>query len=425
MRIAAGIGSVLLAVLALWWLGRDLLPPGTVQFAAGGKGGGYWAIAEQYREILARDGIELEIIETSGSVENANLLSENGAQVALVQGGVRVPGSVETLGAVFYEPMFFIASADALIPRNPGLWRGLRIAEGGPGSGTAAAFEAFQASVGLDKAVNEHFPLGGAEAVAAVMSGKVDIAVFVAPLTAPYLEPLYANPDFVVLPLDHILAVSRGMPQTDVIILPAAGVSFDPVVPREDIEALGMIAHLVAREDLHPAVVDRLVMAAREIHSGADAITRSQQFPMSEAGSHARNAYAADLIDQGPNPLMSILPYWIVAQIGRVAILVLPVLFIILPLIRLLPDLYSWQMRSRVYRHYVRIREIDLAVHLAASEAEMDKLETQLNDADFEVAKLNLPASFRDRAYSARLHIDLVRRRIEQRRAEFSEHART
>ena len=185
-----------------------------------------------------------------------------------------------------------------------------------------------------------------------------------------------------------------------------------------------MIAHLVAREDLHPAIVDRLVMAAREIHSGADAITRSQQFPMSEAGSHARNAYAADLIDQGPNPLMSILPYWIVAQIGRVAILVLPVLFIILPLIRLLPDLYSWQMRSRVYRHYVRIREIDLAVHLAASEAEMDRLETQLNDADFEVAKLNLPASFRDRAYSARLHIDLVRRRIDQRRAEFAEHAR-
>lgn len=418
MRIAIGVTSVLLATLALWWLGRDLLPPKSVLFAAGGSGGGYWTIAEQYREILARDGIDVEIVETSGSVENARLLTDGGAQVALIQGGVQTANGLETLGAVFYEPMFFIASKDAVIPRNPGLWRGLRIAEGGPGSGTAAAFEAFQNSVGLVKELNEHFALGGADAVDAVMSGKVDISVFVAPLTAPYLEPLYDNTDFVVLPLDYILAVSRGMPQTDVITIPAAGVSFDPVVPRQSVEALGMIAHLVAREDTHPALVDRLVMAAREIHSGADAITRSQQFPSSEAGAHSRNAYASDLIDRGPNPLNSVLPYWIVAQIGRVAILILPLLFIIVPLLRTLPDVYSWQMRSRVYRHYARIREIDLAVQKAETIPELDELENALDEADDEVTGLQLPASFRDRAYSARLHIELVRRRIERSRIE-------
>ena len=423
MRIAIGIASVLLATLALWWLGRDLLPPRSVQFAAGSEGGGYWTIAQQYREILARDGIDVEIIETSGSVENAELLADGIAQVALIQGGIRTSGATETLGAVFYEPMFFVASVDAVIPRNPGLWRDLRIAEGGPGSGTAAAFEAFQTSVDLDREMNEHFPLGGDDAVDAVMSGKVDIAVFVAPLNAPYLGPLYESPEYVVLPLDYITAISRGMPQTDVIVVPAAGVSFDPVVPRMDVETLGMIAHLIAREDLHPALVDRLVMAAGEIHSGADAITRSQQFPMSEAGSHARNAYATDLIDQGPNPLIGVLPYWIVAQIGRVAILLLPVLFIIVPLFRALPSLYSWQMRSRVYRHYARIREIDLAVHLAASEAELDQLERDLDEADDAVTSITLPASFRDRAYSARLHIELVRRRIARRHEELAEHA--
>ena len=313
---------------------------------------------------------------------------------------------------------FFIASKDAEIPRNPGLWRDLKIAEGGPGSGTAAAFEAFQNSVGLVKELNEHFTLGGAAAVQAVMSGEVDISVFVAPLTAPYLEPLYDNPDFVVLPLDYILAVSRGMPQTDVIVIPAAGVSFDPVVPRQSVETLGMIAHLVAREGTHPALINRLVMAAREIHSGADAITRSQQFPSSEAGAHSRNSYAAELIDRGPNPLNSVLPYWIVAQIGRVAILLLPVLFIIVPLLRTLPDIYSWQMRSRVYRYYARIREIDLAVHRVETTSELDELEQALDQADDEVTDLQLPASFRDRAYSARLHIELVRRRIERFRTE-------
>lgn len=424
MRIAIGLGSVLLAVLALWWLGRDLLPPRSVQFAAGGSGSGYWAIAEQYKAVLARDGIEVEIVETSGSVENASLLAENGAQVALIQGGVQVPGNVETLGAVFFEPMFFIASRDAVIPRNPGLWRGLKIAEGGPGSGTVAAFNAFQTSVGLAKEMNEHFPLGGNDAVEALVSGSVDIAVFVAPLNAPYLEPLYADPEYVALPLDYITAVSRGMQQTDVITVPAAGVSFDPVVPHQDVETLGMVAHLVAREDIHPALVDRLVMAAREIHSGADAITRSAQFPSNEAGSLPKNAHAADLIEQGPNPLLSMLPYWIAAQIGRVAILVLPVVFIILPLIRTLPGLYAWQMRSRVYRHYSRIREIDLDVHLAGSPGELDELEQRLEDADLDLTGVKLPASFRDRAYSARLHIEHVRLRIERRRAEFAEQAR-
>lgn len=204
----------------------------TLRFAAGSAGGGYHAIAERYRDALARNGIDVRIVETSGSVENARLLAEGVAHVALLQGEIAAPDGTETLGAMFYEPLFVFARTGAPVPRNPGLWQGLTIAAGAPGSGTAAAFDAVERGTG--QSGNRRLPLlNGAKGVRLVA-------------------------------LDHIAAPSRRMPQAEVITLPAAGISFAPVVPAQDFPMLGMVAHLVADDGLHSSLVDRLVMAARD-----------------------------------------------------------------------------------------------------------------------------------------------------------------
>ena len=49
-------------------------PPRKISIGTGDKSGAYYALAQRYREILARDGVTLEIRSTAGSVENINLL---------------------------------------------------------------------------------------------------------------------------------------------------------------------------------------------------------------------------------------------------------------------------------------------------------------------------------------------------------------
>ena len=403
--------SVLAAGFVFYILARDLVPPKSLVFAAGSEGGGYWQIAERYREILARDGIEVTVLATAGSVENAALMSLGAADIALVQGGIPTEPGLIALGAVFREPMFVFALKDAAVPQNPGGWNGVRTAIGPPGSGTRAAVETLMSSAELPDGALVLDPRGGREAAAALLAGDLDVAVFVAPMSASYLAPLFTSTRVEILELDHIDAISRRLPQSDVTWLPSGALSLDPPLPAVPRHVLSMVATLAAQPDLHPSLIDRLVEAAREIHGARNAITDAGDFPGIEGIALPINAQARDLIENGPSPLHAYLPYWVVAQISRFAILLLPILFLMLPILRILPGLYAWRMRHRVFRHYADISEIEEEAK-TAEPARLKVLRDRLDAIDGEIAGLNLPLPYRQVAYTARLHIDLLREKM-------------
>ena len=57
-------------------------PPSKLVLAAGAPGGAYLEFAKEYRTLLHDDGVSLEIIETSGSMENLELLATGKADAA-------------------------------------------------------------------------------------------------------------------------------------------------------------------------------------------------------------------------------------------------------------------------------------------------------------------------------------------------------
>ncbi len=414
-RVALSVLGVLLAAAALYILSRDLVPPDRLVFAAGAEGGGYHRLAERYRAILARDGIELTVLETAGSVENAELLSEGAADAALLQGGIVPAGAVETIGAVFLEPMFVFVRSGADVPRNPAAWRDVRIAAGGEGSGTRAAVDAFFAAASVDVDALTLLPLGGASAAEALIADEADVAIFVAPVGAPYLNPLFASDAVEIAELDHLVTLGRRLPDSYVTTLPSGAFSLSPPIPRRELPMLTLVANLVVQPDLHPALVDRLVEAARRVHGRRDILSDDAEFPTMTFATLPQDAYARDLIADGPSPLGKFLPYWVVAQISRFAILLLPILFIVVPLLRALPGLYVWRQRRRVFRHYADIRSIDQQVARSSLPAELERLAKRLDSIEDHIARLNLPLPYREYAYTARLHIDLIRKRIAER----------
>lgn len=415
MRFILGFLGVIAALAAIWFIGRDLIPPKHMTLAAGGRGSGYWQIAEEYRTILARDGIALTVLETAGSGENAQLLESGAADAAIVQGGVPVGGKTEALAALFHEPVFFFVRNDAEVPGNPGRWAGLRIAAGGEGSGTRLGFQQFLSAVGLTAKGNTLMPLGGAAAAQALLTDEVDMAVFVAPLGAPYLQPLFQASSVSILPLENVPAIVGHLDHSVDVTLPRGGIVIDPPVPSADIPMVALDARLVAQADLHPSLVDRLVEAARQIHRDRDPITAQNSFPSVDTLTMPVDVYAGDLLRNGTSSLQQYLPYWVVAQINRVAILLLPILFLLVPLLRALPGLYSWRMRYRVFRHYQTLREIDQQVREAPL-SELRGLSDQLNSIDKDLANLRLPLPYREYAYTTRMHVELLKRRIVSRR---------
>jgi len=416
VRIGASAG-VIAALIAMVWLLLSLHPPARLVLAAGPENGAYVNVARRYAAVLAQDGITVQILETAGSEENAALLASGAADAAILQGGVAAdPDLVEAIGTIFFEPMIFLVHRDTFAAANPVLWHDLRISSGRPGSGTAAAYRDFERAVGLSPDVNTHLSLGYDEAVAALAKGQIDMAVFVAPIDAPYLDNAYAQPAIRLLSLDYVDAISRRLEYANTVTLPAGAISLRPVVPQADRKQLAIEARLAVRQDLHPALVNRLTTAAIQLHGVRDEITDPGTFPSDEGTGLPVNNAARQLLLNGPSAWHDWLPYWMAAQVNRMFLLLLPILFIVLPLLRALPGAYAYIMRWRVWQHYPEIRSIEDEVAALQGKEGLATLDARLDQIDHRLGQLRLPNAYRQTAYDARLHIQLIRSRIAELR---------
>src|SRR5262249_29035314 len=87
------VGPVVLMCAVLVWAALHFVhsaPPHTLTISSGPKGSSFDTIAERYKKILARNGIELKIVPSAGSVENLARMSDPKSRVdiALVQSGL-------------------------------------------------------------------------------------------------------------------------------------------------------------------------------------------------------------------------------------------------------------------------------------------------------------------------------------------------
>lgn len=414
------------AVVAIVLLGTVLIlsrlhPPGTLTLAAGPSGGAYNQVAERYRKILARDGIALQIIETAGSAENAQLIANGQVDAAILQGGVVIPNpEVEAIGAVFFEPMVFLTGPNNNVPGNPAIWKDLRINIGAPGSGTAAAFHDFEDAIGLSPDANFIVGLNYEKAVASLLDGSIDIAVFVAPIDAPYLMAAYFEPSIQFLILDHAEAISRRLEYAKTITVPSGAISLDPVIPPSPRLLIALEARLAVQPEIHPALVNRLTVAAIELHSGRGLIQDQGMFPTVDGTGMQVNNAARQLIVNGPSIWHDWLPYWMASQVHRLILLMLPILFLLVPALRALPQLYAYLMRWRVWQYYPEIHQIEEQLSGVTDGPMLTDMDAKLVDLDNRLSRIRLPVAYRQTAYEFRVHIELVRHRIEEIRAKAS-----
>lgn len=408
---------VFVVALVIFLIG-GLTPPESIRFATGPKDGGYWQIGLQYRSKLARDDITVELVETAGSVENIQRLIDGDVDVAFVQGGISLPRehSLDSLGALFPEPFLIFRHMSSQVGRYPGEWGGLRLAAGQTGSGTRAAVLALIEAAGLQDKGIVLLEIGGSDAIAALRSGEADAAFFVTPLDAPYLTEATLDPELDLVRMALVDALSYSFASAHSVVVPAGSVTLDPPEPPEDVKILTLTASMIASSELHPAVVDRLVHSANKIHGDRTVLQKAKEFPNTNSPPAPINDVAWHMINSGPTILHDIFPFWIAAQFGRVLLFLLPLIFLA-PLLRAVPALYVWFQNRRVWRHYQRIAALEEAIEDAVTAEEIEAVARELDDVAATLAKLNLPLAYRQKAYDARLHIDLVGQEIERRRA--------
>ncbi|MEX0338980.1 MAG: TAXI family TRAP transporter solute-binding subunit [Arenibacterium sp.] len=409
---------VLVLFLVIFLIG-GLTPPESIRLATGPKDGGYWQVGTHYRSKLAQDNISVELVETAGSVENLQMLIDGEVDVAFVQGGIPLPRGhdLESLGALFPEPLVIFRHASAQVGRYPGDWKALRLAAGEVGSGTRAAAQALIEAAGLQDSGLILQEIGGFDAIDALRTGKADAALFVSPLDAPYLKEAIIDPELELVKMALIEALSFRFASGHSALVPAGSISLAPPQPEQDIKILTLTASMIAKSELHPAVIDRLVHTANKLHRDRGVLQAAKEFPNSNSPPAPINDVAWHMINSGPNILHDIFPFWVAAQFGRVLLFLLPLLFLA-PMLRVVPAGYVWFQNRRVWRHYQRIAALEAAIENAVTIDEIEAVARKLDEVAVVLANLNLPLAYRQKAYDARLHIDLISQEIERRRSE-------
>ena len=388
-------------------------PPDHIRIATGEKGGAYHRFAEKYAAFLARERITLELVNTSGSVENLSLVRRGEVDLAIVQGGTGVGTvtNVEGLGGLFFEPLWLFHRDGLELDRITGL-RGLRVAIGPDGSGTQALVWRLLTENRIDTEGAEILTWDTADAAGALKAGSIDAAFTVASPESPVVKSLLTSPGIRACSFDRSSAYARRHLFLHELVLPEGAIDLVSNIPGEDLQLVAPAATLVARPDLHPAIASLILQAAQDAHGGGGLFENPGQFPTPNFLEFPVNAHATSFYQHGPPFLQRYLPFWAASLVDRFKIMLLPLLVLLIPMFKVMPFLYRWRMQAKVYRWYQELATVDIRFEDARDEA--PALIEELDDLEHEVQRINVPLAYAGQAYILRQHIDMIRTKIKK-----------
>jgi hypothetical protein len=395
------------------WL-ADPAPPKTITLSAGPHDSSLLNTALAYKTILARNGITLKVLESDGSAQNLQRLMDPKQHVdlALVQGGISdaaARASLMSLGSVFYLPIVVFYRGKGMTQLSQ--LEGKRIAVGREGSGTRMLALKLLAANGIQPGGDNQFvPLDGMQAAEQLVAGNVDAALLSGDSTTRSLMlRLLTIPGISVMDFAEASAYTRLFPYLDEIDLPPGVLDLRRKVPHETLHLIGPTVEILARPNLHPAVSDLIIEAAQEVHGSAGLMQRAGEFPSTITREYRISEDATRYYKSGKSFLYRVLPFWVASITDRILVLLLPVAVLLFPALRLIPALYGWRVRSRIYRYYGALISIERGALKSTTDEQRKALLAELDEIEESLNTLRMPLAYADAFYVLREHVGFVR----------------
>ena len=428
LKIWGGGFVVVLIGFCLAWFFIQPAPPREIHMAVGSPEGAYFKFANAYADELAKQGINLRLHTTNGSLDDYEALqNDDQIDLAIVQGGTAAANklsdpNIESLASLYLEPVWVFYRSDERYVDVRSL-KNKKIAIGRYGSGTAALTALVLKENGITSRTAEFLPIGGREAIRQLKDRSIDAAFFVTSPRAEAIRSLSKIPDLRLLNFDRHEAYARRYPFLSAVTLQEGVVNLETNYPESKVNLIAPAANLVANKQLHDSLIPVLLRAADHVHKQQPDLFQRGKLPSAEFIEFPLNESAERYFESGPPLLQKYLPFWVASFFDRGAILLLPALTLLLPFFKVAPPLYRWRIRSRIYRWYKLLRQMETDLKndedikkLHAHWKTLQVMETELDDLH------NVPLAYMQEFYSLRLHIEFVERRL-IRKLRLTEHS--
>jgi hypothetical protein len=423
LLIAFGpMSLMLLGLLAAAYYLVDPAPSKKIDFSAGQVNSAYAGFAQLYAEELKKNDLILRVHTSQGSQENLQQISDvnSNIDIGFVQSGSTNQADAEaqglvSLGSLFYEPVWIFYRSKKEIFSLLEL-KGKRINVGPEGAGVGRLFKKILSVNNMEEGDVSLAHLDNTPATAAFLEGSVDVLVMSSASDSPILQMLLQAPGIRLFDFVQAEAYTRRFPFLSHVVLPRGIVDMGKDIPSRDYHLISPTATLVAHESLHPALISVFLQAAKKIHGGANWFSRQGEFPSDRYTEIAVEKQAEKFYKNGPPFLQHYMSFWMSNFLERMWVVLLAFGALMLPLSKIIPPLYVWRIRSRVYRWYGQLRMVEQALDSASKENRHNIAKEQMQRLDEIEEKVNLisiPLSYAEELYGLRSHISFVRKRVE------------
>jgi TRAP-type uncharacterized transport system substrate-binding protein len=413
------IFAILLLLIFLSWMSYRFLepfPPKTLVMATGREGGSNAAFGELYRQVLARDGINVELRPTSGALENLSLLSDKSRPVdaGFVQGTAgraEESSDLVSLGGMAYTPLWIFYRGNETYD-DLGQLQGKRIALGPLGSGVRKFSTDLLKVAGVTGPSSQFRDMQYAEAISALHKGKVDAIMFFSTPDNPLVLELLTSKDIRLMSMSQAEAYTRHFVDLSHVVLPGGVVDPARRFPPADVHLLSPTTNLIVRKDLHPALVYLLLKASVEIHGGASWVNKTAEFPTLTRQDDPISDQAQRFYKSGGSWLYAHMPFWAATFIERLTLILIPLGMIIVPLIGIAPWIYTWRNRSKYYPWYRALWNLEKDISENHASEEIEAYEARLSCIEAAVSSLRTSVAFYDELFILQEHIRVARKKL-------------
>ena len=410
--------AVALLALAYWWL--DPNPPKRVTLATGPAQSAYEEFGNRYAKALKANGITVDLVVTQGSAANLQLLRDGKVDLAFVQGGTSDYSDEDreklvSLGSLFLEPVWLFYREEAARKINATATltaltqlQGMRINTGTPGSGVPSLMTKLLDSNRIQTSTLKITSLEQTPATMAFLANDLDAIVFASAPESLMVQMLLQTPGVKLMNFPQSDAYSRRFDFLSATRLPRGVVDLAANIPPDDVRLVGPTTALISRSTTHPALLQLFAQAGNAMHGGAGWFKRARAYPNIDNNELPIAKEAERAMKSGPPLLQRYLSFWMANLVERMWLALSVILVVMLPLSRILPPLYSFRVRSRIFRWYAQLRDIEVRSQSEDSHVLMQELKALEEHAE----NITVPLSYTDELYALRSNIHLVRKKL-------------
>jgi hypothetical protein len=110
--------------------------------------------------------------------------------------------------------------------------------------------------------------------------------------------------------------------------------------------------------------------------------------------------------------LYDYLPFWAATFLDRMILLLIPLGIVLIPMIGIMPWIYTWRNRSKYYPWYRALKELEEELQANLRLEQIDGYRERLDRIEDAVSRIRVAVAFYDEIFLLQEHITAVRQKL-------------